>query len=157
MASDIKINFDTDLMEFDIKFINGDVEREEGLLTSVLISIFTNRRAENDDNLINESDKQGWWGDLISNVDDDKIGSRLWLLDRSKTDQQTLLDAKFYIEESLQWMIDDEVASFVNVTTERIDRNDGSATLGATIQISYSDGNTIAFKFVDLWNAQLEV
>ena len=78
MAKDIKIKYDNDLMEGDIDFLNGDLIREDGLETAVLISIFTNKRALDSDNLINPGEKRGWWGDLVSDIEGDKIGSKFW-------------------------------------------------------------------------------
>ena len=89
MATDIKIKFNPETLEGDFEYKTGDLTREEGLGTAVLISLFTDRRADPDDNIDNPDDKKGWWGDLAPNKGD-KIGSKLWQFDRSKTDQNTI-------------------------------------------------------------------
>jgi len=157
MANDIKISWDDDLAEGDIQFDNGDLVREPGLETAVLMSLYTDRLADIDDVLPDSQsdDRRGWWGDLINNTNDDQIGSRLWLLERATTTTETLVDAKFYIEECLQWMIDDGVCQDIEVEVERQNRDDGSATLAAKISILKSDGTTTAIKFSDLWDAQI--
>ncbi len=159
MAEDIKIIWNDDLSEGDIKFTGGDLVRELGLQTSVLMSLYTDRRAENDNELPDplSNDRRGWWGDQINiDFEDDKIGSRLWLLERSKTTEQTLADAKFFIEECLQWMINDEVVQTIDVEVERQNRQDGTATLAGKISIQQTDGIEKAYKFDDLWQGELE-
>lgn len=95
----------------------------EPLVRAVIVSLFTWRRANPDDDLPAD-EKFGWWGDTFPIVENDRIGSRLWLLSRSKLTQETVSRAKEYAVEALQWLLDDGVASRVDVETERqgIDR-----------------------------------
>jgi phage gp46-like protein len=153
MASDIKIQFDELTQEFDFSYNNGDLVREEGLETAVLISLFTDRRANEDDELINQGQYRGWWGDLLS--EDDQIGSRLWLI-RQKATQQNVNLAKEYIIEALQWMIDDRVVAKIDVETEAQGPAENKR-LAARIRIYYNDGNVEAIEFKNLWEAQIAV
>lgn len=158
MADDIKIIWNQDFFEGDISYSNGDLIREDGLETAVLMSLFTDRRASIEDFLPDPSnlDLHGWWGDQITDSPGDEIGSKLWLLSRSKTDQETLIRAESYITEALEWLIEDEVAVSTDVEVFRIERPDKSATLGSLIKILQSDGTTVALTFSDLWKAQVE-
>ncbi|WP_016702010.1 phage GP46 family protein [Pseudomonas chlororaphis] len=99
-------------------FISQDLHR--ALTRAVLISLFTWRRAADDDPLDDE-ERFGWWGDSFPTVADDRIGSRLWLLRRVKLTRQTQLDAEFYAREALQWLIDDGHCSAVEIISERLD------------------------------------
>ena len=157
MANDIKILWNNDYLEGDIEYDNGDLTRELGLETSVLMALFTNRRADEDDPLPdpNNDNRQGWWGDEVSEYEDDQIGSKLWLLSRSKTDQDTIIKTEAYAKESLQWMIDDGVSAKNEVNVYRLNRPDGSATLALHVLIYQSDGNITEMQFADLWSAQL--
>lgn len=157
MAEDIKIIWDDDTFEGDIQYNGGDLVRENGLLTAVYMSIFTDRRASVDDTLPDpgNTDRRGWWGDQVVVEEGDEIGSKLWLLSRSKTDQDTIIKAEAFIKESLEWMIEDEVAAKTEVVVERITRPDFSATLGVSVKIYQSDGNTIEIRFNDLWQNQI--
>lgn len=100
--------------------------REDGLRSAVLISLFTDRRAEPDDVLpdappqksILPAHRRGWCGDALAEVRGDLYGSRLWLLKRAKQTEETRLRAIFYIKEALQWMIDDAIVSAVDVQAE---------------------------------------
>jgi phage gp46-like protein len=160
MAEDIKARFIEDFQEFDIKFENGDLERELGLETAVWMSMFTDRRAKIDDQLDDINDRRGWWGDDLNEDDTDIIGSRLWLLARSKTTSEVVGLAKRYVEEALDWLIVDEVASKIEVNASRQDRRGGETTgadsdvLAIQVKVFKDDGSATTFKFDDLWSNQ---
>jgi len=123
----------------------GDVY--EPLIRSVIISLFTWRRANPDDELPG-TNKYGWWGDTYADTNNDRIGSRLWLLSRSKLTAQTVLQAKEYAEEALQWLIDDGVAASVQVQSERWDLE----TLALGITLTRGDKTTINIRFSNAWD-----
>ena len=153
MARDIKLAFDgiSILSGSDIEYKNGDLVREEGLVTAVLISLYTDRRASKDDEIDNQNDKRGWWGDLAPETGD-RIGSKLWQYERSTSSQSNITKIKQAIENCLQWMIDDGVAKKIIVSLEKFGEA-GNYRLGAAISIYKSDGTETTVKFDDLWEA----
>jgi len=153
MANDIKILWDNDLIEGDIEYDNGELTIEDGLETAVIMSLFTDGRASIEDTLPDSGseDRRGWWGDQVAEVKDDEIGSKLWLLERSTTIQETLINAEIYIKDCLQWMIDDAVIIDFDIEMERQDRSDKSATLAFKVIFHQSDGTEKIMKFNDLW------
>jgi phage gp46-like protein len=89
---------------------------DDGLETAVIISLFTDRRANVDDSIPDGSnDFRGWWADAFNDVEHDKIGSRLWLLSREKQLPSVLVRAREYALEALQWLVDDGVAQSITV------------------------------------------
>lgn len=93
---------------------------EDTLATAVIISLFTDARAEDDDRLPwNSTDRRGWVGDAFmpTGFDDrpDTWGNRLWLLYTSKAPVDILERARFTAWESLQWLVRDGLASRVDV------------------------------------------
>jgi len=151
MASDIKFIWDKVFFEGDLALNNGDLLREEGLTTAVLISLFSDRRADEDDEIDDPNDQRGWWGDLLSSS---PIGSKLWQFDRSKTTQTVIVKVKQAVEECLQWLIDDGVAIKIDVQIEKFGEP-GNYRLGMDIKIYQSDGNTKALTFNDLWEKEV--
>lgn len=153
MSGDIKISWDTGLMEGDFLFEDNDLVSDDGLQTAAIISLFTDRRARDDDTLpdIVLGDRRGWWGDLVSpEVEDDKIGSRLWLLEREKTLPEALIRAEQYAKEALQWMIDDGVVASISVTAERA-ATPGNDQLSLKVDIRKVDGTVEAMEFAVPW------
>jgi phage gp46-like protein len=156
MARDIKLIYNRDNFDFDISFENSDLIREEGLESAVFISLYCDRRAKDDDNLVNDEQYRGWWGDQLEE-NNDEIGSRLWLLKRAKTTQENIELARQAIIESLQWMLDDSVAASIEVEVERNQEEPENNKLFASIKIFFQDGNSVAYKFQDLWEAQVAI
>jgi phage gp46-like protein len=155
MAQDIELKFDEVFLEGDIEYLNGDLVRESGLKTAVMISLFTDRRAGINDPLDNPNDKRGWWGDLIPD-NGDRIGSKLWQYERSKVTQEVVLKVKQSIEECLKWMVEDQVAKSIEVIVEKFGEV-GNYRLGVTIKIYKSIDGEEEIKFDDLWEAQLAI
>ncbi len=155
MATDIKIIYDNDLAVGDFNFLNGDLEREEGLETSVLISLYTDARASEDDNVDDPNDLRGWAGDLLPS-NDDSIGSKLWLLDRSKATQENANKAKQYVQQALNWMIEDGVASKIDVVTSIVGYEE-TKKLVLNITIYKNNDKILGIKFNDIWTAQYEL
>ena len=159
MTIDIKIRYDQDTYEWDFIFENNDLVTDEGLVTAVIISWFTDQRATDDDTIPNSNsdqqfvDKRGWWGDLVDvQVAGDRIGSKLWLLDRAKTTQENLALAKEYGEAALEWMKEDGVAKDVIVTSEKIQIGN-TYILSLKAEITKVDGNKLNVSFDPEWFA----
>jgi len=124
------------------------LDSDEPLVRAVIISLFTWRRANADDDLPGD-ERMGWWGDSFPTVTNDRIGSRLWLLSRAKLIPETLRRAKAYADEALKWLVDDGVAARVDVEVER----HGLSTLALACRIYRSDGKTpLDIRFTDAWS-----
>lgn len=112
---------------------------------AAVISLLTWRRAEADD-VLDDSERHGWWGDSFPSVANDRIGSRLWQLRRRTLTDATLRDAETFARESLAWMLDDGRVSDVAVAVTRgIDR------LDLAVVISLRDGGQVDLKLDNLW------
>lgn len=124
---------------------DGALASGDDLATAVLLSLFTDRLAnESDIPPDGSTDRRGWWGDA---GEDTPLGSRLWLLDRSRLDTKTANTARIYMEEALKWLIDDGVAASVTVLTAIA----GNSQLNTLINIARSDGRVIPLSFSWAW------
>jgi phage gp46-like protein len=123
---------------------------DDGIETAVIISLFTDRRANADDIIPDGSkDGRGWWGDGFADVKNDRIGSRLWLLSREKQLRIVLVRAQQYAEEALKWLIDDGVAESVEVLAS-IPR---SGILGLQVSITRPQQPVKQYLFTTFWSA----
>ena len=123
----------------------GALSSGDDLATAVLISLFTDRQADPADIPPDGGgDLRGWWGDQDEDV---PIGSRLWLLDRSRLTPEVANTARIYMDEALKWLVDDEVAASVQVVTAIA----GQSQLNGIVTITRSDGTLIPLKFNWAW------
>lgn len=149
--SDLALVWDPTTVAADVAVEANDLARDEGLETAVLLSLFTDRRAEDSDVLPDgSSDRRGWWGDGFPVVEGDRFGSRLWLLARAKSSAATLARAQEYALEALQWLVDDLVAARIEVTPE-IPR---PGMLGLAVTIYRPNVDPAKFRFTRIWAAQ---
>lgn len=145
-ASDVAIVWDAERSQGDWQLAgNGALLTAQALETAVMVSLFTDDRAEPDDRLApGDTDRRGWWGNALG---DDPIGSRLWLLRRARRLPETLNLARDYIREALAWLVADGIAAKVDVTTEWAARG----RIGALIVISQADGSSAALRAEWAW------
>jgi len=116
----------------------------------VIISLFTDRRAEDDDVIPDGGqERRGWWGDDFNEDAADRIGSRLWLLSREKQLSEVLNRARQYAEQALRWLIDDGVAESVDVVAS-IPR---AGVLGLQVAIQRPSEPVIRYQFESFWSA----
>jgi phage gp46-like protein len=112
---DLALSYNPTLDAFDISLdvLKADLTADESLTTAVVLSLLTDRTALASD-VPAGGDRRGWWADTFSD-DSDQFGSRLWLLAREKQLTQTIMRARAFVAEALQWLIDDGLASAVDV------------------------------------------
>ena len=105
---------------------------DAALRTAIVISLFTDRRAAEDDVLPEaDGDRRGWWADAVPAVEGDLIGSRLWLLARGKRTAETVRLARDYALEALAWLLSDGIAGSLDVQSEA--RGDNAIALAVII------------------------
>ncbi len=134
--TDVALIWQNDLWSADVALERGALLTDDGLRTAIIVSLFTDARARDDDPLPSPGDRRGWWGDALPEADGDRIGSRLWLLAREKRLSSVLGRAQDYASEALAWLVDDGIASKVDVSAELI----GEATLGLQVEITRPAG-----------------
>jgi phage gp46-like protein len=118
----------------------GDLE------TAVLLSLFTDARAADDDRVPGaQDDRRGWWAA--------PLGSRLWLLTREIATNEVRLRAEDYCRDALAWMIEDGVADQIDVAAAYAPPPAEPGRLDVEVAI-YRNGNVIfARRYDRVWNA----
>jgi len=122
--NDIHLECNTEKGFFDLELTeNGeDLLGAVNLRTSIGISIFTDRRTDDNDTIPNAG---GWAGDAIRPEDEDLLGSKIWLLHREKTLDSNLSRAKQFITEALDWLLTDNVVSDLQVNVTYLSKPKG--------------------------------
>jgi phage gp46-like protein len=130
---DLAVGFNAERFDFDLTLDGSGAARDllgdDGLLTAVIISLFTDRRANADDPLPDErvgvpSDMRGWWGDFVPEEDapyaERALGSRLWLLSREKDMDVVIARAQRYAEEAVEWLLRARRVTRITVAASRV-------------------------------------
>jgi phage gp46-like protein len=132
---------------------SGEILTTDGMDTAVTISLFSDKRARDDDELPdNSGDRRGWCLTQRQQECDqqaEEIGSWLWLLGREKQLAPVLVKAKAYGEDALAWMIRRKVAASVTVTAE-VTR---PGWLGLLVEIVRRDGTTWSKTYDYYWRS----
>ncbi|HHH0392480.1 TPA: phage GP46 family protein [Yersinia enterocolitica] len=133
-----------------ILMVNGQQQSAstptDNLTRAVIISLFTWRRADPDDDA---EQPMGWWGDSYPTIQNDRIGSRLYLLQRTTLTNNTVELARGYLEQALAWLKDDGIVSRIAINVQRR----GTEILTAEITLYRNDGSSQLITFDDLWSA----
>lgn len=138
----------SDGLYFDLEMKNNDLSLDLTLKTAIEISLFSDRRVSVDELPEGETDQRGWWADAL-NDDQDEIGSKLWLLKREKVTQNIVDRAREYCEEALQWLVTDQIAASVTVTTER----QGLYQIAIGVGIQRPKDDRVKFRFGFIWES----
>lgn len=125
-----------------------------GLLTvrdlenAVLVSLLTDKRLEDGVPAV-DGKRGGWWGDVFPGTDNDRTGSLLWTLRREKAVRETANRAREFVQDALEWMVIDGVASSVEVNAQIVSRE----AMLIEVKILRPDEH-INFRYDFAWQAQ---
>ncbi|HEA0252702.1 TPA: phage GP46 family protein [Salmonella enterica] len=130
----------------DIAQNGADMLSDDSLTNDVIISLFTDRRAlDSDDIPGGDTDRRGWWGDSFRTR---PIGSRLWLLSREKTLQSVLDRAADYALEALLWLKEAQHVKKISVGASQ----PVSGWLQLDIELTLPDGAVMPYTFKSQFN-----
>ena len=153
MANEDTIDFDLIQRDdgfFDIQIEDGQFVTENAFDTAILMSLFEERRADESQQPVNFL-RRGWWGNELADVEDFEIGSLLWLLYQARSTNDTVNNAVSFTNESLQWMIEDNFLSNIEVTGSRDESK-------VTVNIDFIRRNDVVdSKGFTLWNNTLKL
>lgn len=166
LAGDLALFWASKFGDADLSLVEQDLATERGLLTAALLSLFLDRRAAIDDvpPSGDPTDLRGWWGDQFLPVPGDRFGSRLWLLDRSKRNGETVQRAKGYVLEALAWMVEDRVVSSLDINVDTIATAPAlfaeilapKDALLISIGLNRPGKDAVSFRFAHTWDAMQE-
>lgn len=145
--SDIKLFFVANGRDewADIKKEEGDFVRDGGLETAILMSLFVDQRVREEDSETGET--RGFWAENLIGYN---MGSKLWLLDRSKITNDTLRLYEQYVKEALAWMIDENIIRDVSAEAVR-----NGNRISCTMTVYRPEGDVSRYKFYDKWATQV--
>ena len=140
---DLKLSLDdNDIYDINIDD-NGDIENINSFDTAILMSLITDKRADESE-VKQPQNRRGWWGNSLNDDIDYEIGSKLWLLEQERATQDILNNSIDYTSECLSWMIEDNLVDDIIIDAEL---NDNEIIL----EIKFIRKNNESIIFYNLW------
>ena len=147
---DLLLNFDG--QQWDLQIAGGDLVPDNGLGTAVIISILTDVRELDLEELpLGETDPRGWWADSTLDEPGDRTGSKLWNL-KGKNWVVDKIKAEELASQALAWIVKDGIAE--KVTVEAVTTGNQGLDLALLIKIIRQE-KVENFKFWINWETQL--
>lgn len=137
----------------DLVVENADLKTTAGLETSVIVSLFSDRRADVSE-IPDPMRRRGWIGDLAADVPGDRHGSGLWLYEQSRLTAETAIGVRNEAVQSLDWMIEDDLVQYSEAD---VSTDGGNRLLWLTVTLHHLDGlvTSRAFRLADATRAGL--
>ena len=135
---------DLDITTGDLRIENGDLALDRGLRSVVLVSLFSDARLPDDQELpTGECSRRGWWAENSGS----RFGSLLWTVYRGKSIAENAERAREYAIASLEWLREDGIA-------ERVDASASFEGGVLCLEITITRGS--AQLWPDLWETEIE-
>ncbi len=129
-SNDVVITEDSNGV-FDINFDSeGDIESNDFLDTSLLRSVYAERRASSNE-VPTPQLRRGWIGNVTRDFED---GSKIWLFEQAPLNRTTLNGIKDELNLALKWLLDNDVALSYRITVDI----DDTTSIIANIEIQKS-------------------
>lgn len=109
---------------------NGDIRTTEGFDTTILLSLFLERRADSSEMAPAER-RRGWWGNVIADNEGFEVGSKLWLLEQSRMTQKAINNSEDWAQESVDWFVEDSILR--SVSAESIQQSTDALLIEVTL------------------------
>jgi phage gp46-like protein len=122
------------MSHFTLKAVTAPLTTVEGLTHAVLQSVLNHAEATSNDRARTENNERGGcWNEKFVPA----IGSRDWTLYREKSTAQTVIRAKRFIEDALQWLVNDGHIMSFNVDVKSL----SSTASSRVIMINMKNGS----------------
>lgn len=128
----------------------GDFALEDGFDTSIIVSLFCERRAKPYEVAV-PAMRRGWWGNTLSEEPGFEIGSRLWLLEQARLTTSTVNMFSQYAEEGLSWLKQDGFLADIRASAKAV-IEEGEPQIELTVQLVRKD-NTSEYRYYTVWEA----
>lgn len=119
---------------------NGDIKNGDFFDTSLIISIYGERRALANEMPVAEL-RRGWIGNESNDYEN---GSKLWLYEQSRLTRAIINKIESEAANSVQWLIDDGFCDDIEVTSI-------ITQSGIGLQLNIERNNSKVSKFFQLW------
>ena len=126
----------------------ADLTTTEGLESSIIASLFSDRRAAADEGISNPLQRRGWIGNMIAEVPGDNFGSGLWLYEQKRLTQEVATGLRLEAEQALDWMVEQSLATSVAAKVVMVPK-ERQALLAIDLVETSGDVTSRAYRLAD--------
>lgn len=143
MTTDAVLEVDPETEFYDMQIgPDGDILAEDFFDTSILYSLFGERRASADE-VVEPQRRRGWIGNEAGGFEN---GSKIWLYEQARLTRSTLNGIEDEAAKALQWLVDDGYAVSIDSPVAIV--RSGRVLLEVTIRRSR---DRVSRRFYELW------
>ncbi len=107
---------------YDKVIVDGLLKTTQSFESDLQLSLFLDRRADSSE-VSDPQRRRGWFGNQFDPVPERQLGSKLWLLEQARVTKETLLKAKLYTKEAIEWFVEDGHATKIEVDGSLLPNN----------------------------------
>ena len=127
---------------YDISFQeNGDFMLTDGLEMAFLMSVLCDKRADVSEVTLPQY-RRGDWSNELNEVEDYEVGSKFWLLDQARANDESVNFGNEAIADGLDWAIEDKLIKSVESIGEILYRG-----ITFTVNITQANNKIETYQF----------
>lgn len=131
---------------YDVSFTDGDFTLEQGLTTSIQMSILCQQRIE--DSQVTPILRGGWVGNILQPIQGYQQGSLIWTKYQSNMNPELKSVLEGYLDDCFAWMIDDGIVKDIDVEVILL----ANYKIAAKITLTQNNDTQIEPQYYDLWH-----
>lgn len=142
----------------DLRIVEGELVADEGLETAIIVSLFSDARADPEERLPEEigtddppfiREIRGFWADTVL----DRWGSKLYLLSRAKATDETATRASRFVEQALAWLVSSQIATAVTVSADFEELRTDAGRLEKVLSLEIGISRGTSSRWDTLWSS----
>ena len=128
---------------------DGDILTAEAFDTAIIVSLFTDARADQSEVLPSEL-RRGWIGN--ESTPDFEIGSKMWLFYQNRLTQTTVNGIVGAAQDSLQWLVQDSIPATDTTIANSVTASGEVTSRGLELQITIERPDSqVEKRYFELW------
>lgn len=124
---------------FDLVVEDGDLKTSAGLESPLVVSLFSDRRAFDDEGIPDPLRRRGWPGSVIVGGPNHNFGSGWWFYEQARMTQNTVNGVRAEAEAALEWMADEDI---IDTAVAQVVADPETRALSIVIDLTTPDGRS---------------
>jgi phage gp46-like protein len=124
---------------------DGDLEIDGTFGTTIAMCLYCERRALPSE-MGTAQLRRGWIGNILASVPGFEMGSKLWIYSQARLTPETISGTQTVSQESVEWMVEDEIIDSISVNTFQ----NGTEAIDAELTFTQKSGK-VEKRYFRVW------